>query len=276
MKTFLSVYLISTGVLMILMSPGWAIIGHAAANPGNSMPLNSNEFGGISLLISGIGLVAVLAGALLAYLAAKESQKPRGGVPTDCNATNWFAFVNDQIEGPFTFSSLIEQFKERRLKGDTRVRAEGKEAWCDLADLPGVNAGEKTSLAPSERDNLLAIAEAQRSLMSGYLGGAVIQLFAFLPALLPGNAFTGPASLMISQIGLVWLALHVQQLAIALKKPSLIWLVITFVPCAGLIAVLILSSTASSELAKHGIRVGLMGATPQDVINATTASQASE
>jgi hypothetical protein len=58
----------------------------------------------------------------------------------------------------------------------------------------------------------------------------------------------------------------IYQLAAALKASApWLWVVLALIPCVGLIALLVINSSATSALKARGIRVGLMGARKDDL-----------
>jgi len=70
------------------------------------------------------------------------------------------------------------------------------------------------------------------------------------------------ASIVMGIIGIVF----IYKLAKALKC-SLTWLyvVLSFIPLVGLVALLVLNGKATGALRAHGVRVGLMGANKEDL-----------
>jgi hypothetical protein len=75
-------------------------------------------------------------------------------------------------------------------------------------------------------------------------------------------------TLVIGIISLVF----IYKLAVALKSSvPWVWVISGVIPCVGLIALLILNSYASAALRARGIKVGLMGASTEDLAKLTGA-----
>lgn len=103
-------------------------------------------------------------------------------------------------------------------------------------------------------------------------------LVVFLVSLVLGLGNMGLASalgkegasivLLLSVVG--WMLLPVAafgsyKLATALGKSGVLFAILALLPCAGLIALLVLSQAATGELKNAGIKVGLLGANPDSI-----------
>lgn len=64
---------------------------------------------------------------------------------------------------------------------------------------------------------------------------------------------------------LVYMLASVSNLSKALGVSSIIYLILMFVPCVSLIALLVLNGKATTRLQSAGIKVGLLGANPKNI-----------
>jgi hypothetical protein len=118
-------------------------------------------------------------------------------------------------------------------------------------------------------DQLRRIARYQRWLIAVVLGQLVLWLaFIVLMALDPNDvgdaiAFPMVLTLILGGVGAVFVFLTAWELRGAFA--ALVFGLATFVPCMGLLVITLVNGYATAELKKHGLRVGLFGASAADV-----------
>jgi len=64
---------------------------------------------------------------------------------------------------------------------------------------------------------------------------------------------------------LIFMILSVVRLAKALSQSQVLYAILMFIPCVGLLVLLSLSGKATKQLQQAGIKVGLMGADPNSI-----------
>jgi len=120
------------------------------------------------------------------------------------------------------------------------------------------------------REDLLQIARSQRAIISLILVNLLVAvgLVWSVIALGPGSRSAGAMEsagrwivLVLNLIGVVF----IYRLAKALRQTAWVYAVAAFVPCVGLITLLLINQFATGALRRHGVRVGLMGALKSDL-----------
>ena len=136
---------------------------------------------------------------------------------------------------------------------------------------PPVSAPTEIPRTAADLQRLHRIAVSQRRVMLCVLGYMGLVVFSML---FGGPEFTviffGIAAILIVIAGLV----SVVQLAYRLKgtTSAVIVGVLSLIPLVGLITLLVFNGWASKELKKSGFRIGLLGASPAQVLQAIQAS----
>ena len=120
------------------------------------------------------------------------------------------------------------------------------------------------------REDLLQIARSQRAIISLILVNLLVAvgLVWSVIALGPGSRSAGAMEsagrwivLVLNLIGVVF----IYRLAKALRQTAWVYAVAAFVPCVGLITLLLINHFATRALRRHGVRVGLTGAVESDL-----------
>ncbi|HWD37821.1 MAG TPA: hypothetical protein VG944_03170 [Fimbriimonas sp.] len=115
-----------------------------------------------------------------------------------------------------------------------------------------------------DRSVLKEVAVAQRQVMYCVLGQVCVGILngvATATSLTALALFDGVLALAL----LVFMIISVVKLVNALGLSAVLWVILMFVPCVSLIALLMLSQKATTRLQQAGIKVGLMGADPNSI-----------
>ena len=123
--------------------------------------------------------------------------------------------------------------------------------------------------------NLYAIARAQRGMNLALLFGILSYVVLLIASAAGENAEAEPElwsiiAIMVSSVFAmacyIMLIVSFVKLSVALHgKTGCALALLVFIPCVNYLVVLILSGQATSVLRKHGLKVGLLGANPNDV-----------
>jgi DNA integrity scanning protein DisA with diadenylate cyclase activity len=113
---------------------------------------------------------------------------------------------------------------------------------------------------PLNGPELLKLAKAQKLLIHGILTSilAVVLLSVGAPVVAVFGLVVHVASLILQ-------LLAVYRIARALGKTAVLWLLGVFIPCGGIILLLILNQEATKALEKAGLKVGFFGAKMAEV-----------
>jgi hypothetical protein len=129
---------------------------------------------------------------------------------------------------------------------------------------PPQQGGLPTGLPPDDREKLREVAKAQRYInleILGYIGaGVVLRTLQGVPG---GQILGGLVGLAVVLAGCVFIV----QMARALYNTGVAVLcaILLFIPCVGLLTLLIVNNRATARLQAAGIKVGLLGAEPGEV-----------
>jgi hypothetical protein len=131
------------------------------------------------------------------------------------------------------------------------------------------------SQSPFTREELLRIASSQKAIIT-----LILVNFLFAIGLVSSLISLGPehwaAGVIVSAVRWVLLILNliavvcIYRLAKALRQTAWVYAVAAFIPCVGLVTLLVINHFATRALRRHGVRVGLTGAVESDLEDVTS------
>lgn len=132
-------------------------------------------------------------------------------------------------------------------------------AWLDDEFGEGERSVASLKRVARHQRALIAVVLAQLALWAGYLGLTVLSR-----GRNPGVEFAVLLTFVLGAAG----AVYVFRLSWELRGgfAAVVFALATVPPCMGLIVLTLVNSYASAELKRHGIKVGVFGASERDVL----------
>lgn len=208
----------------------------------------------------------------------------------------WYYLKAETRQGPVDLEALISALISEPDPQRVQVWREGMAEWAQAGQIrelagrlpppflravtpppipPAVQAPaarRSPSTASGIADQVEVVATLYRQLVAAVgfqllLGcGANVAAGAGNAAEAPGIALFSLAAYAGLLVLAVYVATRAYRLAGALDESApLLWAIALFVPCAGIIALLALSSKANGWCQKHGVKVGLFGPTKESI-----------
>ncbi|HKH45978.1 MAG TPA: DUF4339 domain-containing protein [Thermoanaerobaculia bacterium] len=188
----------------------------------------------------------------------------------------WFYLDGEQRQGPMTLEQLLVALRAAANPHAVLVWNEGLAGWTEARSVPEIGAQLPPSMfqvPPPISANRLAPLEDAETMARLYrrlvlLVGMQIVLEVF--RLTTNTAFSSQAAASI--FFLLWIALLLAtavtayQLTRQLREGvPLLWAIAMFLPCIGILVLLMLSSKAQAWCQRYGIKVGLLGPTRESL-----------
>ncbi|QJW95488.1 hypothetical protein [Frigoriglobus tundricola] len=130
-------------------------------------------------------------------------------------------------------------------------------AWDD-PDWPGARSADGLKRIARYQRWLIAVVLAQLALWLGFIALTLLN-----SGRAPGIDFPGVLTLILGGVGGVFVFLLAWELRGAFA--AVVFGLATLVPCIGLIVLTLVNGYASTELRKHGVKVGVFGAGLADI-----------
>jgi hypothetical protein len=280
MRNFLGLWLTLIGVGFLAQTLIHAAVSGQSDTDVGYFPVSTHMFRGGAIsptLILYCGVAALVTGAILLYLGWTSGSQSRASfqppITDEMRSSEWYVYVQDEVQGPYSFQQIHEWIQEKSLMPDDLVRMGLEDPYYEVSTWATLFFGTSDAASEPEgrltrRETYLRAARAQRRLIAMFL----LSLPLYIAAPFLGYLGNPPVSLAGE---LLWLTVTAGfaycacELAVSIGYSRLPWVALFLwtgcTPGVPLFIVILINRLATQYFRKANISAGFFGPSEEDV-----------